>query len=137
MWFDLNGIHDPFCDSIIRYAMITIPIIMKILGIICAQIWGICAPQPKSTNISKSAIIAAAVAIRQITIVFIFFEFAISFSVFTRFAFKFDWISQGLKNYADYYLIFALNITKEKREKVRIFKNSMSGYASVDEEVQV
>jgi hypothetical protein len=70
--------------------MIAIPIIKKIPGTIFAQIWGICCPQPKSTNISESAIIPTKAVIRQITIDLIFLEFAMSFSVLTSFAFKFD-----------------------------------------------
>ncbi len=82
--------HDPLCDSIITYAMIAIPITVKIAGTICAQIWGTCAPNPKSTNMSESAITPTAAAIRQIIIDLIFLEFAISFSLLTSFTFKFD-----------------------------------------------
>ena len=70
-----------FCDSIATYAMITMPIIAKIAGTICAQVWDTCAPHPKSTNISKRAITATTAAIRQIAIDFTFLEFAIPFSI--------------------------------------------------------
>ena len=86
----LNGGHEPFCDSIMMYVIIAIPIIVKIPGTIFAQICGICCPQPKSTKISASAIIPTTAAIRHITIDFIFLEFAISFSLLTSFVFKFD-----------------------------------------------
>jgi len=82
--------HDSFCDSIIRYVMIAIPITTKIPGTIFSQILGIRCPKPKSTNISKSAIIPTTAAIRHIKIDFIFWEFAISFSILTSSAFKFD-----------------------------------------------
>lgn len=72
------------------YAMTAIPIIMKMAGNICDQIWGTCAPQPKSTNINKSAIIPTMVAITEIIIDLIFLEFIILFSVLAIFAFKFD-----------------------------------------------
>ena len=86
----MDGVHDPFCDSIIMYVMIAIPIIVKIAGTICAQIWRAGSFHAKSRNISESAMIPTTVAIRQITIFLIFLEFAISFSVLTSFAFKFD-----------------------------------------------
>jgi hypothetical protein len=86
----LDGGHDVFCDSITTYAMITIPIIAKIAGTICAQIWDTCAPHPKSTNISKSAITATTAAIRQIVIDLNFLEFPITFSSITSVAFKFN-----------------------------------------------
>jgi hypothetical protein len=87
---NLDVSHDLFCDSIITYAMIAMPIIAKTPGTIIAQIWGICCPHPKSTNISKSATIPKTAAITQITIDLIFLEFPISFSVLTSYAFKFD-----------------------------------------------
>ena len=83
----LNGSYEPFCDSIIMYVIIAIPIIVKIAGTICDQICGICCPKPKSKKISESAIIPTTVAIRHITIDFIFLEFAISFSLLTSFCF--------------------------------------------------
>jgi hypothetical protein len=86
----LDGGHDPFCDSIRTYAITAIPIITKIAGTICAQIWRAGSFHSKSTNINESAIIPTTAAITQITIVLIFLEFAISFSVLTSFAFKFD-----------------------------------------------
>ena len=89
-YVSLDGGHASFCDSIITYAMMAIPIIVKILGTILAQIWDVRSSHPKSPNISVSAIIPTTAAIRQVTIDLIFLEFAISFSVLTIFAFKFD-----------------------------------------------